>query len=109
MVAQQHESRTSRAPVHSRLAYLIVVSELVLLGEVLILIGIASTQPSAASTWTGVGPNAQSSTHEDKLRPVEARSDHLDDGELARLAAYLGFDVDPTELDHDENGTGPNS
>ncbi|CAE7205062.1 ANK2 [Symbiodinium sp. CCMP2456] len=33
------------------------------------------------------------------------RSDHLDDGELARLAAYLGFDVDPAELDHDENGS----
>eukprot|EP00913_Durusdinium_trenchii_P020617 g19363.t1 len=31
-------------------------------------------------------------------------SNHLDDQELSRLAAYLGFDVDPMDLDHNDDG-----
>ena len=54
MSRARHELR-----VHGRIACLIVCGERVLVQEVLILIGIASTLPSAASTWTGVGPNSR--------------------------------------------------
>ena len=42
-----------------------------------------------------------------RFAPYTSRSDHLDDRELARLAAYLGFDVDPKDLDHDADGLIP--